>query len=251
MFAIRVAHEDQVLSANTDGNTVFTAAGDLSLEDVELLPPCLPTKIVCVGFNYLDHAKELQADVPSEPLLFLKPPSSVIASGQEITPVEGCTQLDYEGELAVVFGTRAKAVTEADAMEHVRGFTILNDVTARNFQRSDKLWFRAKGFDTAAPLGPWIAERDQLDHRDIRVKTYLNGELRQDSSTRDLLFDIPYLIAYASRIMTFEPGDILATGTPPGVGSMVSGDEVTVEIAGIGTLSNRVAGGRTAGSATA
>lgn len=222
-------------------NVLVTDHGEeYALEEVTFLPPCEPTKIVCIGFNYSDHAEELQVEIPKEPLLFLKPPSALLGHLGEILYPRGVTQLDYEGELAVVIGRRARYVPAEEAFRYVLGYTVFNDVTARNYQRSDSQWIRAKCFDTFAPLGPWILSADALDPSNLRIRTYLNGELRQDSCTRNLIFDVPTLIAYISRIMTLEPGDVIATGTPPGVGPMSVGDRVDIEIEGIGVLTNTV-----------
>jgi 2-keto-4-pentenoate hydratase/2-oxohepta-3-ene-1,7-dioic acid hydratase in catechol pathway len=227
-----------------DGNQVRTAERRYPLDRVRLLPPALPSKIVCVGRNYREHAHEMGSDIPKEPLLFLKPPSALCDPGGTIVYPRASKRVDYEGELAVVIGARCRNVARANAASVVRGYTIFNDVTARDLQRSDNQWSRAKGFDTFAPLGPWIV--DDVDARDLRIRTYLNGELKQDASTRALIFDIPYLIEYASAIFTLEAGDVIATGTPSGVGPMQPGDEVRVEIEGIGALVNRVESAATA-----
>jgi len=211
--------------------------------DVRLLAPCVPTKIVCVGLNYVEHIAE-SASVAAglnpgeEPLLFLKPPSAVIATGEPILLPEGVTRLDPEGELAVVIGRRARRVAEADALAHVAGYTCFNDVSARNYQRQDGQWTRAKGFDTFAPLGPVIARG--LGPEGLEVECRVNGARRQRGNTSDLRFPIPFLIRYISHIMTLEPGDVIATGTPAGVAPIVPGDRVEVEIPGIGVLENRV-----------
>jgi 2-keto-4-pentenoate hydratase/2-oxohepta-3-ene-1,7-dioic acid hydratase in catechol pathway len=197
-----------------------------------------PTKILCIGRNYADHAKELGNDVPAEPLVFLKPPSALIADGEAIVLPKASQRVDYEGELCVVVGQRCKAVAEADAMGVIGGYTILNDVTARDLQKTDGQWTRAKGFDTFAPCGPVIVK--DLDPTDLELKTLLNGQVVQHGRTSQLIFPIPRLIAYLSRIMTLEPGDLISTGTPAGVGPMKAGDVVEVWIEGIGTLRNPV-----------
>jgi 2-keto-4-pentenoate hydratase/2-oxohepta-3-ene-1,7-dioic acid hydratase in catechol pathway len=208
-----------------------------------LLPPVVPTKIVCVGLNYRAHAAESLTQVPDsvargEPLLFLKPPSAVVAHGEPIRYPRGVTRLDPEGELAVVIGRRARAVPIADALAHVAGYTCMNDVSARNYQQSDGQWTRAKGFDTFAPLGPWIAAGLEPDALEIECR--VNGERRQSGNTRDLLYPIPFLISHVSSIMTLESGDVIATGTPAGVAPIVAGDRIEVEVQGIGILENPV-----------
>jgi 2-keto-4-pentenoate hydratase/2-oxohepta-3-ene-1,7-dioic acid hydratase in catechol pathway len=210
---------------------------------VRLLAPVVPTKIVCVGLNYRAHIAESQSVVPGaaplpEPLLFLKPPSAVIASGEVIVYPKGVTRLDPEGELAVVIGQRARRVDERAARDVIAGLTCFNDVSARNYQKSDGQWTRAKGFDTFAPLGPWIAVGLAPD--DLAVECRVNGAVRQHARTSELLFPVPRLIAHISRIMTLEPGDVIATGTPAGVAPVAPGDRIEVEVEGVGILSNTV-----------
>jgi 2-keto-4-pentenoate hydratase/2-oxohepta-3-ene-1,7-dioic acid hydratase in catechol pathway len=213
------------------------------LADVRLLAPVLPrSKVVAIGRNYAAHAAELGSDVPSEPLMFLKPNTSVVGPGDPIFYPPQTRDLHYEGELAVVIGRICRDVPPEQATDVIHGYTIANDVTARDLQRSDGQWTRAKGFDSFCPLGPWI-ETD-LDPHDFAVgrsvQTHLNGDLKQDGSTRDLIFDIPTLIAHITSVMTLLPGDVILTGTPEGVGPMQVGDEVEVSIAGLGTLTNSV-----------
>jgi 2-keto-4-pentenoate hydratase/2-oxohepta-3-ene-1,7-dioic acid hydratase in catechol pathway len=208
------------------------------LAGVELLAPCRPSKIVCVGRNYAEHASEMGNEPPKEPLLFFKPPSAVIDPGASIVYPRQSSRVDFEGELGVVIGRRCRNVARATALDAVLGYTIVNDVTARDLQKSDGQWARAKGFDTFAPIGPWIVS--DFDWRDARLTTYLNGSVKQDASTASMLFDVPALIEYVSAAFTLEPGDVIATGTPSGVGPMQAGDIVAVEIEGIGTLTNRV-----------
>jgi 2-keto-4-pentenoate hydratase/2-oxohepta-3-ene-1,7-dioic acid hydratase in catechol pathway len=205
----------------------------------ELLAPIAPTKIVAIGRNYAAHAKELGHEVPKEPLLFLKPPSSIIGPGDTVLRPRDSQRVEHEAELGVVIGKRARHVAEANAMEHVFGYTILCDVTARDLQRKDVQFTRGKGFDTFCPAGPWI--ETEFDPRDVEVICRVNGQVRQHGHTRDLLFAIPHLIAYVSRVMTLEPGDVISTGTPEGVGPLVAGDVLEIEIPGIGTLKNTVA----------
>lgn len=209
------------------------------LDQVELLAPCQPTKILAVGRNYAAHAAEHDAPVPDEPLLFLKPPNSVIGPGEAIVyPEHLSQQVEHEAELAVVIGRRARFVPRDGALDYVLGYTCANDVTARDLQRRDSQWARAKGFDTFCPLGPWIIT--DLDVRDLSVCCRVNGELRQQGRTREMIFSVPELIAYISAVMTLEPGDVLLTGTPAGVNPLLPGDRVSVEIEGIGTLWNEV-----------
>jgi 2-keto-4-pentenoate hydratase/2-oxohepta-3-ene-1,7-dioic acid hydratase in catechol pathway len=211
------------------------------LDQIKLLPPTLPSKIVAVGLNYKDHAAELKSDLPDQPLLFLKPGSAVIGHLDYIIYPAMSKQVDYEGELGVVIGRVTRGVSEAEADECILGYTCLNDVTARDLQRSDGQWTRAKGFDTFAPLGPWI--ETQLDPRNLSLETFLNGERRQASRTAHLIFTPRYLVSFISRIMTLYPGDVIATGTPAGIGPMEVGDRVEVVIEGIGGLVNFVKGG--------
>jgi 2-keto-4-pentenoate hydratase/2-oxohepta-3-ene-1,7-dioic acid hydratase in catechol pathway len=209
----------------------------LALQDVELLAPCQPSKIVCVGLNYVKHAQELKMPLPEEPVLFLKPPSSILDPEGHIVYPACSSQVDYEGELAVVIGKRCKNVPAEEAESHILGYTCFNDVTARDLQRKDGQWTRAKSFDTFAPFGPWIA---RIDPSDVDIETRVNGRVVQKSNTSDLIFDVPRLLQFISGVMTLEPGDVIATGTPPGVGPLQKGDAVEVEIEGIGTLRNFV-----------
>jgi len=211
------------------------------LQDLTILPPAVPSKVVCVGLNYSDHARELGMAIPAYPLIFLKPPSSVIAHLEHIVYPKESKRVDYEAELAVIIGKRCKNVKSEEAEEVIKGYTCFNDVTARDLQQADGQWTRAKGFDTFAPMGPFLMSCD-LDVRDLAIKTRVNGEVRQCSNTSNLIFAVPYLIEFISHIMTLEEGDVIATGTPPGVGSLQVGDEVEIEIEGIGILKNRVVG---------
>ena len=209
------------------------------LDKIELLPPCLPTKIVAVGLNYKDHAEEMKKDPPEEPMLFMKPSTSVIGHEDKIIyPKHMSSRVDYEGELAVVIGRKASWVKEREAYEYVFGYTCINDVTARDLQAKDVQYTRAKGFDTFAPIGPVI--ETEIDPGNLKITTILNGEIRQHSRTSNLIFSVPRLLSFISHVMTLLPGDIIATGTPAGIGSMKSGDKVEVEIQGIGVLRNYV-----------
>ncbi len=205
-----------------------------------LLPPCAPSKIVCVGRNYAEHAKELGNEVPQEPLLFLKPPSSLIASGDAIVYPKLSQRVDFEGELGVVIGKRARNVKAADAGNFILGYTIVNDVTARDLQRKDGQFTRGKGFDTFCAVGPCIVPKEEADFGAFRIRTLVNGDVKQDGSVTEMIFSVDAIIAYITAVMTLEPGDLIATGTPPGVGPIEPGSKVRVEIAGIGVLENAV-----------
>jgi 2-keto-4-pentenoate hydratase/2-oxohepta-3-ene-1,7-dioic acid hydratase in catechol pathway len=209
-----------------------------SLADVKLVAPCEPSKILCVGRNYVEHAKELGNEVPKVPLIFMKPPSSIIANGDAILLPPQSTQVEHEAELVVVIGRKARNVTTETAKEYIFGYTIGNDVTARDLQKTDGQWTRAKGFDTFCSFGPWIDT--EFDPSDAVVTCRVNGQMRQMASTRDMVFNVGTLIAYISSVMTLEPGDLLFTGTPAGVGELRNSDEVVVEIEGLGVLKNPV-----------
>src|SRR6478735_1333116 len=214
------------------------------LSDVRLLAPIIPrSKVVGIGKNYAAHAAEMGGDVPSEPLMFLKPNTSVCGPGDPVFYPRQSQEVHFEGELAVVIGRICRDVPVEKATDVIHGYTVANDVTARDLQRGDVQFTRAKGFDSFCPLGPWI-ETD-LDPHDFaegrQLQTHLNGDLKQDGSTSDLIFDIPTLISYVSSVMTLLPGDVILTGTPEGVGPMEVGDEVEISIAGLGTLTNKVA----------
>jgi 2-keto-4-pentenoate hydratase/2-oxohepta-3-ene-1,7-dioic acid hydratase in catechol pathway len=198
-----------------------------------------PSKIVCVGRNYAAHAAEMGNEVPAEPLLFLKPPSALIQVGEPIVIPPGAGRVDYEGEIGVLMGRRASHVSEADALAFVEGILPVNDVTARELQRKDSQWSRAKGFDTFCPIGEMVPLLD-VDMERLSVVTRVNGEERQRGSVSQMVFSIPFLISYVSRIMTLEPGDLLATGTPEGVGPLAHGDVAEVELPGLATLTNPV-----------
>jgi len=208
------------------------------LSSVKLLAPVTPSKIICVGRNYVDHAKETGSEIPEIPLLFLKPPSAIIGTNEDIIIPPQSNQIEHEAELAVVIKKMGRWIPSEEAMNFVLGFTIANDVTARDLQIRDGQWTRAKGFDTFCPLGPWI-ETD-FEPSDSLITCHVNGDLRQMGSTREMIFTVPQLIAYASSTMTLMPGDVLLTGTPAGVGPLIPGDIIEINIEGIGTLSNRV-----------
>jgi 2-keto-4-pentenoate hydratase/2-oxohepta-3-ene-1,7-dioic acid hydratase in catechol pathway len=219
------------------GEIAFTGVRH-PLSAVRLLAPVLPSKVVAIGKNYAEHASEMGGEVPPAPLLFLKPSTAVVGDGDPVAYPPSSTQVDYEGELAVVIGRLCRDVPAARAADVVLGYTCANDVTARDQQRADGQWSRAKGYDTFCPLGPWIATG--IDATDLAVSTRLNGEVKQKGRTSQLVHKIPDLIAYVTACMTLLPGDVILTGTPAGVGPMQIGDEVTVEIEQIGRLRNLV-----------
>jgi len=213
---------------------------EVSIDDVMLLAPVLPSKLVCVGKNYAAHAAEFGMEVPEEPLLFLKPSTAVIGPGDPIRLLLLNDRTDYEGEMAVVMGRLAKNVRAEDASRFILGFTCANDVTLRDLQRADDQWTKAKGFDGSCPLGPWI--ETSVDPTDVFVETRLNGDVVQRASTSEMVFGVAELIEYITTFMTLLPGDVLLTGTPEGVGRVRSGDVVEVEVEGVGTLRNGVTG---------
>ena len=222
------------------GDKIRVDGREIDLDRVRLLAPCVPTKIVCVGRNYVAHAEELGNEVPENPLLFFKPPSAVIGPEESIVLPES-DEVHFEAELAVVIGQRCRHVPAAEALDVILGYTCMNDVSDRVAQKWEKNWVRAKGFDTSAPLGPILVSPDEVDEP-LHVTLRLNGELRQDGWTDAMIFPVPVLIEEISRVMTLEPGDVIATGTPAGVGHLASGDIVEITIDGIGTLKNRVEG---------
>jgi 2-keto-4-pentenoate hydratase/2-oxohepta-3-ene-1,7-dioic acid hydratase in catechol pathway len=209
-----------------------------ALPDVRLLSPFLPSKVIGLGRNYAEHARELGNEAPSTPLIFLKPSTSVIGDGDAIRLPASSAEVHYEGELAVVIGTPARNVAPEDALNHVFGYAAGNDVTARDQQRADGQFTRAKGYDSFGPFGPWV--ETVLDPGDLRIVTRVNGEVRQDGRTSQMIHDVRTQIAFVSAVMTLLPGDVILTGTPAGVGPIVAGDTVSVEIEGIGTLTNPV-----------
>jgi 2-keto-4-pentenoate hydratase/2-oxohepta-3-ene-1,7-dioic acid hydratase in catechol pathway len=212
------------------------------LTDLKLLPPVTPSKIVCVGRNYRDHAAELGNEVPKEPLLFLKPPSSLLASGGTITLPAISQRVDFEGEIAIVIGRRCHKIgPDEDPRPYIRGYVIVNDVTARDIQKSDGQWTRGKGFDTFCPTGPIVSDEIDLVATPVTLTTHVNGDLRQQGSTADLIFPIADLLRYITATMTLEPGDLIPTGTPAGVGPLKPGDRIQIKVDGLGILENNVA----------
>lgn len=235
-----------------DGDSISTLSGapwaggtttgeKIELSKVNLLAPVQPSKIICIGLNYLAHVQaSFSAEKPPEyPLIFLKPPSAIINPGDKIVHPPQSERVDYEAELAVVIGKTATWVKEEDAEQHIFGFTCVNDVTARDLQKKDGQWSRAKGFDTFCPVGPWIVT--ELNWRDVLVEGVLNGNVMQSGRTSLMIFKIPFLISYISSVMTLYPGDIISTGTPSGIAPMKSGDIIEVRVEGIGTLANSMA----------
>ncbi|HVN70377.1 MAG TPA: fumarylacetoacetate hydrolase family protein [Desulfomonilia bacterium] len=216
-----------------------TLAEGHALEIEKPLAPVLPGKIIAVGLNYRDHAEEMGLALPQEPILFMKPSTAVIGPGEAIVYPEQSSRVDYEAELAVVISKRCRNVRAGNAREVILGYTCFNDVTARDLQAKDGQWTRAKSFDTFAPLGPWIVT-DIDDPHDLTVTSRLNNEVKQASNTNNLIFSVFQLIEYISSIMTLEKGDVIATGTPSGVGPMSRGDEITIEVERLGTLTNTV-----------
>jgi len=212
----------------------------IPLSAANLLPPVTPQKIICVGRNYRDHARELGNEIPAEPLLFFKPPSSLLKPGGSVLLPKAAARVDFEGEIALVIARRIhKLAANADLRGVIRGYTLADDVSARDLQKKDGQWARAKGFDTFCPLGPVVS--DEIDPgAGVAIETRVNGELRQQASTLDFIFPIPELLAFISAAFTLEPGDVILTGTPAGVGPLVPGDEVEISVAGIGTLAHRV-----------
>jgi len=234
-----ILHGNEVLELKEGLFGTLTPRGPAhDLSRVKLLAPCVPSKIVAVGLNYRDHANELGMPTSETPILFLKPASTVIGPGDGIVYPVQSSQVDYEAELGVVIKQRTKNVTPEEAGRHILGYTCVNDVTARDLQKKDGQWTRAKSFDTFCPVGPWI--ETELDPDDLLIESYLNGERRQSSRTSQFIFKVDHLVSFISQVMTLEPGDLIITGTPSGIGPMRPGDEIEVRIEGIGSLKNTV-----------
>jgi 2-keto-4-pentenoate hydratase/2-oxohepta-3-ene-1,7-dioic acid hydratase in catechol pathway len=230
------------LDGTIEALTAAAGARPITLSEVRLLAPTVPSKIVAIGLNYADHAAEGKRELPKEPMLFIKPSTAVIGPGDEIVYPLQTANLHHEGELAIVMGRTARNVAQLDARRYVLGYTCANDVTARDLQRRDVQFTRGKGFDTFAPLGPWIVT--DLDPSDLALEVRVNGEVRQKSRTSHLIFNCDYLVSFISQVMTLLPGDVISTGTPAGVGAMKVGDVVEVEIGQIGCLTNTIAAPR-------
>lgn len=249
MKICRAAHGGESFYATLEGEQVHRLSGGLfdppertgehyHLSEVTLLAPVPPSKVVCVGKNYLDHAKEFNSDVPQEPLIFLKPSTAVIGPEDSVEYPSFGTRVDFEGELGLVIKKRCRSVKAADFADVVLGYTCVNDVTERDIQFKDGQWTRGKGFDTFCPIGPWVVT--DLDPSDLRIQTRLNGVVKQDSRTSKLIFSLGRIVEHITAFMTLLPGDVIATGTPDGVGPMQRGDTVEVDIEGIGVLRNQI-----------
>jgi len=249
MKIVRFAASKKIEYGILDGETIQGIEGKpfrkinpadrtYQLSDVKLLSPCTPSKIIALGLNYHSHAKELDSPIPTSPLTFLKPPTAVIGPEENIIYPSTTKRVDYEGEMGVVIKKPTWRVSEEDALDYVLGYTCFNDVTARDLQKKDGQWTRAKGFDTFAAVGPCI--ETELDPKNAPVETYLNGKLRQKGNTSDLIYSVAEVINFISNVMSLLPGDIIATGTPSGIGPMYPGDTIEIKIAPIGTLRNYV-----------
>ncbi|GHF57283.1 2-keto-4-pentenoate hydratase/2-oxohepta-3-ene-1,7-dioic acid hydratase in catechol pathway [Deinococcus metalli] len=249
MRTVRIQHAGRAQWGQLDDHTVHLTTGmtgertgqSVPLDPAALLAPAEPTKIVCVGRNYLDHIRELgndTGDLPKEPGIFLKGPNALAEPGGAVDRPEWSQNFHFEGELALVIGTRASQLTPDTALAHVAGYTCGLDLTARDLQKTDLQWFRAKAADRFCPLGPWL--ETEFDPADVRVTTRVNGEVKQDSRTSHMIFDVPAILTYVTRFVTLEPGDVVLTGTPEGVGPLQSGDTVEVEVEGIGVLTTPI-----------
>jgi len=249
MKLVRFKVENEIKYGILEDNKIKEIEGDIfkdyqavniiyQLSEVELLSPCEPSKIVCVGLNYKDHAKELNMDLPNEPVVFMKPSTAVSNPNQKIKYPKMSKQVDYEAELAIVIKDEIQGLKATEVEEHILGYTCFNDITARDLQSRDGQWTRAKSFDGFAPLGPIIAT--DLDADNLGIELIHNGEIKQDSNTNQMIFSVKELVSFISQIMTLKAGDIIATGTPPGVGSVEIGDKVEVKIEGIGSLVNEL-----------
>lgn len=247
---IRFKSNEKVSYGILEGTTISQIKGDIfesdysvteekyELENVSLLAPCEPTKVVCVGLNYKDHAEEVNLDLPENPLLFLKPNTSVIGPNDDVVYPKQSQQIDYEAELAIVIGKKAKNVPSSEVSDYILGFTCANDVTARDIQFGDGQWTRGKSFDTFCPLGPGIVT--ELNFEDSKIELEVNDEVKQSSNLNQLIFKIDHLVSYISEVMTLLPGDVILTGTPQGVGPVLPGDNMKVSIEGIGKLENQL-----------
>ena len=233
-----LADDSSITLISEEPFAAWEPEGTIGLSTATLLPPVMPTKIVCVGVNYRGHAEEMGHDIPDEPLIFLKPPTSINGPGGDIVIPEGVGRVDYEAELAVVIGRLTHKVTPEEAAKNILGYTCANDVTARDIQKQDGQWARAKGFDGFCPLGPWVDT--DIDPLDLAIETRVDGELRQSARTSDMIFNVYELVSFISGVMSLVAGDIVLTGTPSGIGQLNPGETVEVSIQGIGTLTNKV-----------
>lgn len=214
--------------------------GEYELKSLKILPPTSPTKIIAVGLNYRDHAEEMRLPLPDEPIIFLKPPSSVIAHRENIIYPEISRRVDFEAELAIVIKSTSKNISRNEAHRYILGYTAFNDVTARDLQKKDGQWTRAKSFDTFSPFGPFI--ETEIDPSNLKIQSILNDEIKQNSSTSQMIFDVYELVSFVSKVMTLYPGDVIATGTPAGIGPMQKGDKIVIKIEGLNELENYVSG---------
>jgi 2-keto-4-pentenoate hydratase/2-oxohepta-3-ene-1,7-dioic acid hydratase in catechol pathway len=240
----RFKYQDEIFFGTIQGDRVVVDktlyCETYNINELQVMCPTVPSKVICVGLNYLDHTRELKMSLPDHPMLFLKPPSSIIGEGDRIIYPNETDQVDFEAELAVVIGKRCRNVPYQRAKDVILGYTCFNDVTARDIQKIDIQWTRAKSFDTFAPIGPYIAEPSDFNTSDAFIRSRVNGEIKQDSNINNMIFTVPFLIEFISHVMTLEKGDIIATGTPAGVSEMHPGDIVEIEIEGIGTLKNQI-----------
>ena len=232
----RFRKDNKVFFGTVDGDTVKSDSSEYKLSELTILPPTVPTKIVCIGLNYIDHANELNYPIPKWPILFIKPSTTVIGHMENIEYPTMSSLVEYEGEMAIIISEKCKNVKDPEAV--ILGYTGINDVTARDIQRKDVQWTRAKSFDTFAPIGPFITT--DIDPGDARIETRVNGKTRQKSNTKNLIFDVNDLVRFISEVMTLNAGDVIATGTPYGVGELLIGDTVEIELEGAGVLSNNV-----------
>ena len=232
----RFRKDNKVFFGTVDGDTVKSDSSEYKLSELTILPPTVPTKIVCIGLNYVDHANELNYPIPKWPILFIKPSTTVIGHMENIEYPTMSSLVEYEGEMAIIISEKCKNVKDPEAV--ILGYTGINDVTARDIQRKDVQWTRAKSFDTFAPIGPFITT--DIDPGDARIETRVNGKTRQKSNTKNLIFDVNDLVRFISEVMTLNAGDVIATGTPYGVGELLIGDTVEIELEGAGVLSNNV-----------
>lgn len=233
-YGVKEEGQIHLLQGDLFGDYEVTAE-TVSEQEIQLLPPCEPSKIICVGRNYRAHAEEMNAELPEEPLLFLKPNSSLISDGQSVVYPRESSRVDHEAELAIIIGKKARRITEEQATDHIFGYTCALDMTARDIQRKDGQWTRGKSFDTFCPVGPGIVSTVNLE--DAAIEMYVNGEVRQKSNINRMIFSVPYLVSYISQAMTLLPGDVILTGTPEGVGPVNPGDQLTMRVEGVGELS--------------
>ncbi|MBD8007534.1 fumarylacetoacetate hydrolase family protein [Bacillus norwichensis] len=239
LFGILENEKIKVIDGDILTESDFTITNqELKLEDVTLLAPTHPSKVVCIGLNYVDHAKEVNLELPEEPLIFIKPSTTVIGTNDLVVYPEQTKKLEYEAELGIVIGKKTRNVSKEKAKDAILGYTIANDMTARDLQFSDGQWTRGKSFDTFCPIGPGIIRN--IDPENLDITLHVNGELKQHSNTKNLIFDVEYIVSYVSKVMTLLPGDIIITGTPFGVGPVKPGDEMVVRIEGIGELRNKI-----------